>query len=101
MTTGTNLVIQQVGDVTRVQESMQRTAELQQATVTQGQLKQTQLEQSQVQKSDSPYTQNRVGKDGRKEKEEQKKNQGRKPKQRLTEQILDLESEGAILDFKI
>lgn len=65
MALGSNLVIQQVGDVGRMQEAMQKSAELQQASAAQENQREEQLKRSQVQKSERAFTENKVSKDGK------------------------------------
>ena len=74
MGSGSNLVIQQAGDVSRMQEAMQKTAELQQQTAAQEQLRQDQLQRNQVLKSEKYAASKKVDKDG---KEKQSKHQGK------------------------
>ena len=78
MGTGTNLVIQQAGDVSRMQEMMQRSGEMQQASAAQEAHRQEQLKRSQVQKSDNSATGNKVDKDGKQEQQQQAGAHGRK-----------------------
>ncbi len=65
MGSGSNLVIQQAGDVSRMQEALQKNAELQQAAAAQENQRQEQLKRSQVQKTEHSATNNRVDKDGK------------------------------------
>ena len=80
MGTGSNLVIQQAGDVSRLQEAMQKTAELQQLSATQDAQREDQLRRSQVQKSTNSATGNKVNKDGKQDGAPQQHSQQRKRK---------------------
>ena len=78
MGSGSNLVIQQVGDVSRMQEAMQKSAELQQHTAAQEQLRQEQLQRSQILKSERSATNKKVEPDGKEEKPKQSQHHGKK-----------------------
>ena len=77
MGTGSNLVIQQVGDVSRMQEAVQKNAELQQHTAAQEQLRQDQLQRSQILKSERNAAGKKVDKDGKEGQPRQSQRHGR------------------------
>ena len=80
MATGTNLVIQQLSDVGRLQQMVQKSGEAQQLAAAQEQAQKTQEERSQVQKTEHSAADNKVDKDGKQEREKKRQSAMRQAK---------------------
>jgi hypothetical protein len=81
MATGTNLVIQQAGDIGRLQQMVQKTGELQQQAAALEQQQKTRDERSQVLQSEHSSSESKINKDGRQDQGRQESRPRQEPKE--------------------